>query len=119
MNMNRQIWIGLAEVIPLEGCTALGGSKGAYVNVMAWAEDAAQFRGMLERNLGQLKLALADMRDPEPWEVRSTSSAELPEELFEMAQSIANDPAKVSFGVFHAWLNDEPGTWAANSDGQH
>jgi hypothetical protein len=117
--MNKQIWVGMAEVTPLEGCTALGGSKGAYVNVMAWAESDVQFRTVLERNMGQLKLALADVRDAEPWEVRS-SSPELPQEMFDMAQAIAEDPSKVSFGVFHAWLKDEPGTWAAtSSDGSH
>ena len=116
--MHRQIWVGLAEVTPLEGCTTLGGSKGAFVHVMAWANDEANFRVVLQRNMPQLKLALADVRDPEPWEVRS-GAPDLPKELYEMAYSIADDTAKVAFGVFHAWLNDKPGSWAATSDGDH
>lgn len=116
--MHRQIWVGLAEVTPLADCTALGGSKGAYVHVMAWADDAAHFQRVLERNMPQLKIALLGVRDPEPWEVRS-SAPDLPRELFDMAYSISEDTSKVAFGVFHAWLNDEPGTWAATSDGNH
>ncbi len=97
---------------------SLSGSKGAYVNVMAWAEDAARFRVIAERNLATLKLVLNELRDPEPWEVRS-SAPELAQELFEMAQSIANDTAKVSFGVFHAWMKEGANAWVVESKGQH
>jgi hypothetical protein len=105
--MNKQIWVGLAEVKPQPGCKMLKEGRGAFVHTMAWAEDAAHFERVLTRCFGQLKMDIAGLRQPEPWMVRSSRPDEETPGLLDMAQQISQDEAKVAFGTFHAWLKDD------------
>lgn len=117
--MNKQIWVGLVEVKPQPGCEMLKEGKGAFVHTMAWAEDAVHFKRVLARCFGQMKMEVTEVRQPEPWVVRSQREDELLEglsqgekadelqELFELAEQISKDEAKVAFGMFHAWLKDD------------
>jgi hypothetical protein len=105
--MNKQIWVGLAEVKPQPGCEMLKEGKGAFVHTMAWAEDVVHFQRVLARCFGQLKMDVNEVRQPEPWVVRSSREDEDSPELLDLAQQIGKDEAKVAFGTFHAWLKDD------------
>jgi hypothetical protein len=105
--MNKQIWVGLAEVKPQPGCEMLKEGQGAFVHTMAWAEDAEQFQRVLHRCFGQLKMGLIEVRHAEPWAVRSQTDAQNIPEFLDLAQQISEDMTKVSFGTFHAWLKDD------------
>lgn len=106
--MNRQIWIGLAEVEPLPGCKLLDEARGAYVHAMAWANDADEFKQMVTLRAADLNLRVVEIRDTEPWAIRNTSDEPLREEFYDMQQRISADVSAVAFGRFHAWLHDHP-----------
>ena len=105
--MNKQIWIGFAEVHPLPGCKLLEEAKGAYVHVMAWADSAEQFQKMARLRAADLSLEIVELRDTQPWSIRN-SADELRAEFFEMETRISTDVRSVAFGRFHAWLKDQP-----------
>lgn len=106
--MHKQLWIGLAEVRPLAECTLLEGARGAYVHVMAWADDADQFRAAIVTRATELALVLIDLRETEPWAIRNSGDAELRNEFYEMADRLETDVKHVAFGRFHAWFQDQP-----------
>jgi hypothetical protein len=105
--MNKQIWIGLAEVRPLPGCKLLEEAKGAYVHVMAWAETAEKFQKMARLRAADLSLEIVQFRETQPWLIRNAAD-ELRAEFFEMETRISSDVCGVAFGRFHAWLKDQP-----------
>jgi hypothetical protein len=105
--MNKQIWIGLAEVRPLPGCKLLEEAKGAYVHVMAWAETPEQFQKMAALRAADLSLEIVQIRETQPWLIRN-SADELRDEFFEMETRISSNVRGVAFGRFHAWLKDLP-----------
>lgn len=105
--MNKQIWVGLAEVKPQPGCEMLKEGKGAFVHTMAWAEDAVHFERVLSRCFGQMKMDVTGLRQPEPWMVRSHRENGGSTELLELAQQISKDETKIALGTFHAWLKDD------------
>lgn len=106
--MNKQLWIGLAEVRPLSGCKLLEEAKGAYVHVMAWANDVDEFRSAVALRIADLALDLVDLREIEPWAIRSSGDDPIRDEFFEMQHRIRDDIKSVSLGRFHAWFQDQP-----------
>lgn len=106
--MNKQLWIGLAEVLPLAECKLLEEAKGAYVHVMAWADTADEFRAAVVQRATELALVLVDLRETEPWAIRNSSDDPLRDEFFEMQHRISDDTKSIAFGRFHAWFQDQP-----------
>jgi hypothetical protein len=64
--MNKQIWIGFAEVRPLPECKLLEEARGAYVHIMAWAETAEEFQKMASLRDADLSLEIVQFRDTQP-----------------------------------------------------
>ena len=106
--MNKQIWVGLAEVKPQPGCELLQENKGAFVHTMAWAENVEQFETVLALSCLQFKMDLTGVLHSEPWTMRDQCETES-EELRELAKEIIGDVSKVAFGTFHAWFKDDLG----------
>lgn len=106
--MNKQLWIGLAEVRPLAECNLLEGARGAYVHVMAWATTADEFRAAVVERATELHLVLVDLRETEPWTIRSSGDDPIREEFFEMADRANTHVGSITFGRFHAWFQDQP-----------
>ena len=106
--MNKQLWIGLAEVLPLAECKLLDEAKGAYVHVMAWANTADDFRSAVIKRATELALILVDLRETEPWAIRTSSDDPLRDEFFEMQHRLQDDTKSIAFGRFHAWFQDQP-----------
>ncbi len=104
--MHKQIWYGMAEVKPLSGIDRLRGGKGAFVEVMAWADDAEHFRVVVERSSKQGGVELVNLIDAEPWASRSTRG-DLTTDLLDMEEAVAENIAKVAFGTFHTWFKDD------------
>ena len=106
--MNKQLWIGLAEVRPLAECTLLDEARGAYVHVMAWATTPDEFRAAVVQRATELYLVVVDLTETEPWAIRSSGDDPLRNEFFEMADRANDDMKLVTFGRFHAWFQDLP-----------
>ncbi len=106
--MNKQIWVGLAEVKPLPGCALLEEAKGAYVHVMAWAVDPLEFRNRVALRGADLSLEIVSLSQTMPWTVRNSGDADVRAEFYEMQDRVEDDVKAVAFGRFHAWLKDQP-----------
>ncbi len=106
--MHRQLWIGLVEVRPLAECNLLEGARGAYVHVMGWANTADEFRAAVVKRSTELHLVIIDLRETEPWAIRSSGEDPLRNEFFEMADRANANQKQLVFGRFHAWFEDQP-----------
>jgi hypothetical protein len=98
----KQIWIGLAEVVPSEGCRLLGEAQGAFVNVLAWAISGRDFYAKVDKAVAGLELKLTDLEDSEPFSRRS-AKWEVNEEILRMVDTANEEPSNIVFGAFHKW----------------
>jgi hypothetical protein len=98
----EEVWIGLAEVIAVTGTDALGKAKGAFVNVVAWANSGEHFHSKVETMATRLDLRLLGLEDVEPFSKRSVEK-EVDDQIFQMADTARDNPADVVFGTFHLW----------------
>jgi hypothetical protein len=103
----KQLWIGLVEVRPLEGCDVLEDAKGAFVNIVTWAADADEYRRNAELVLGELRLFVVDVVRPEPVEVRRRREGDFEEVIEDMIDRAQNNPNAIIFGTFHLWEKDD------------
>jgi hypothetical protein len=103
----KQLWIGLAEVRPSEGCDVLEGAKGAFVNIVTWAEDADEFKRNAELVLGELRLFVVDVERPEPVEVRRRREGDFEDVIEDMIDRAEDNPNAIIFGTFHLWEKDD------------
>lgn len=100
------LWTGLACLVADPACKnfkRFGDGKGAYVNVVAWADSAEHF----ERRVTAIAREQLDciVREMEQVELLETAleRESCPREIFTMrttAERLAND---VVFGTFHVW----------------
>ena len=93
-------------MVPLEGCRFLGSSKGAFANVMAWAESQTEFRARVDRALADIGLALVELEDCELFTERHARS-EVGAALLTMENTLRTQPDDVVFGTFHKWTQTD------------
>jgi hypothetical protein len=103
----QELWIGLVEVRPLEGCDVLAGGKGAFVNIITWAADADGYRRNAELVLGELRLFVVDVVHPEPVEARRGREGDFEEAIEDMIDRAQDNANAIIFGAFHLWKNDD------------
>ena len=101
----KQLWIGLVEVRALKPTEVLGDAKGAFVNLVTWAADAAQFKSNAELVLGKLGLFVDENENPEPVSTRR-KKAGFEEESEDMIARAENNPNAIIYGTFHTWKRD-------------
>jgi hypothetical protein len=103
----KEIWIGLVEVRPLEGCDMLEEAKGAYVNVVMWVANADAFKHRAESISSELRLFVVDVKGPEPVAERRRREGDFEEEIEDMILRAQEHPTDVVFGTFHLWEKDD------------
>lgn len=101
MPSKKTTWIGLIEVVPLEGSEFLQGAAGAFVNVAALANSAEDYRMMVEGALIELELRLVDIEDAEPLSSR-LSKWQVEDEIKDMAKTVER-VGSVAFGTFDTY----------------
>lgn len=104
---SEEIWIGLVEVRPLEGCDMLDEAKGAYVNVVMWVANADAYKLRAELISSELRLFVVDVIRPEPVGERRRREGNFEEEIEEMILRSEEHPTDVIFGTFHLWEKDD------------
>jgi len=104
MNTVNEIWIGLAELMPLDGCTLMGEAKGAFVNVVGWADSSDAFYSKIERIVATLHMKLLSLEDAEPFSQRS-SRWEVDDSILQMIDTATENQEDLVFGTFHFWHN--------------
>jgi hypothetical protein len=83
----------------------LGQAKGAYVNVVAPAIDAADFMQQVKRALGESGLVLLEIEDVEPLD-KKLSRETASEEVSRLMKG-ARQTGGVAFGAFYAYDSDD------------
>ena len=106
MTDKSQIWIGLAEVVPLKACSHLEDAKGAFVNVVGWARSEENFRTLVAQVANEMALELLEMDDCEPFSERC-SRIDVSDEILQMVTTAREQPNDVVFGTFHRWLKHD------------
>jgi hypothetical protein len=102
----KQLWIGLVEVRPLPKCDILEGAKGAFVNIVTWSADVAEYRRNAELVLSQLFLFVVDIVNAEPVEIRRNREGDFEEVVEDMIDRAEHNPEAIIFGTFHLWEKD-------------
>lgn len=98
----KVIFIGLAHVLANQTSTdILKGAKGAYVHVLCFASDEAEFMNEAMKILNSLGLNLIDAEDIEKFNQR-IEKYEVDDNLLKLAQQV-NAENKVMLGTFHTY----------------
>lgn len=106
MNREREPWIGLVHLKPIRKPNILGpGHKGAYVNVVVLAADAAQFRAAVENAVWHDGLYVVETDDVEPVEIYRRDGR-INEDI-EALISILSDVHPVQFDIFDVYSEDD------------
>jgi hypothetical protein len=103
----KEIWIGLVEVRPLEGCDMLDEAKGAYVNVVMCVVNADAYKRRAESTSSELRLFVVDVIRPEPVAEMRRREGNFEEEIEDMILRSQEHPDDVIFGTFHLWEKDD------------
>jgi hypothetical protein len=101
MNTQDNIWIGLAQVSSRPSNDLLGGSKGAYVNVLAIAINPADFIAKVKRAIIDLDLDPVHIEDIEPLSERR-KNYEISRSILMLAHEVS-ETRGIRFGDFHTF----------------
>ena len=99
----KEIWIGLIEVKPLEGCEILDDAKGAFINVVMCASSNEDFRRKSESTVAEMRLFIADRESPEPLIARRKRQGDFDEEIEDIISRSEDHPGEIVFGTFHLY----------------
>ena|SRR5581483_7691562 len=104
-DITKDVWIGLANVVPCEGNGELGNAKGAYVKVFALASSPSEFKEKIAAAFLTMDFELKDVEEIETFTSfdHKYSASQDFHELAEQAQSDNN----VVFDTFHVYEHDE------------
>ena len=97
----RQVWIGVAGVIPRDGCELLSAGEGAYVNFLTLASNAVEYRAKLAGILSDYRLELQDLEEVRPFSLSDGASEEIRSIAEELEHS--NNPHHVRYATFHTF----------------
>jgi len=100
-----EIWTGLVCLVPGPACKnfrRFGDGRGAYVNVVAWAESAKHFEQRVTTSAKQLDCIIREIEKIELLEA-ALQRDECPDEFFTMRATVERQPKDVGFGTFHIW----------------
>ncbi len=103
------VWTGIAclKANPkVRNFQRFGEGKGAYVNVVAWAESQAAFEEKVKRHTEGLDCILVELDAVQLLESR-INMPDSPEELITMSQTANRQPSDTMFGTFHIWHQED------------
>lgn len=105
-----ELWTGLVCLVADPTCKdfrRFGDGKGAYVNVVAWAESAKHFEQRVTA-IAQEQLDCI-VREVEQVELLQAAVQRdgCPDELFTMRVTAERQPNDAIFGTFHVWTQKD------------
>jgi len=104
-----ELWTGLVCLVPDAACKnfrRFGDGKGAYVNVVAWADSATHFEQRVTAMAGQLDCIVREIEQVELLDAALEREG-CSDELFTMRATAERQPNDVVFGTFHTWVQDD------------
>jgi hypothetical protein len=103
--MIASVWIALAEVRQVAGAGVLLDRNEAFVNAMAMARSAEDFRERVQDALRPIGFDLLELSELETLDSRLQHST-LTASLNDLAESVRLS-GEVGFGTFHTWTADD------------
>ena len=107
--IDANIWTGIAclKAHPqAKNFRRFGKGKGAYVNVVAWAEGAKEFEDKVKRHTESLDCILVGLENVQLLESRMQED-DFPEDLITMRETARRQREDTMFGTFHIWHQDD------------
>jgi len=105
-----ELWTGLACLIADPACEDFrrfgDKGKGAWVNIVAWADDAQHFRKIAGQRARELDCLLLEVDETKLLEIR-LEEPDYPEELLDMRTTAFRQPDDTIFGTFHVWVQSD------------
>ena len=105
-----ELWTGLVCLVADPACRdfkRFGDGRGAYVNVVAWAESAKHFEQRVAAIAqDQLDSIVREIEHIELVEI-AVKRDTYPEELFTMRETAVRQSNDVVFGAFHVWTQND------------
>ena len=95
--MPKEVWTGLVVVTPKRGSKTLDDAGGAYVNVLAWAENAPQYRKLVQEALEKHKLEIEKFENVGPLANYDVTKKL---KMLRLAKEVRKSRS-VRFGTFH------------------
>jgi hypothetical protein len=107
--VDGNIWTGLAclKANPkVKNFRRFGRGKGAYVNLVAWAESKAAFEEKVKRHTEGMDCILVELENVQLLET-IMSIPDYPEQLIPMRQTANRQRDDTIFGTFHIWRQED------------
>jgi hypothetical protein len=105
-----QLWTAIACVVADPACKPFrrfgDDGKGAYVNVVAWAESEEDFHKRIERASKELDCILLELDGVQLLETRM-EEPDFPDELLEMRTTAMRQREDTVFGTLHIWTQSD------------
>jgi hypothetical protein len=105
-----ELWVGLATLKADPNCKnfrRFEDGKGAYVNVVRWAESAQDFEEKVRHIAArELDCILIELEGVELLEERMATD-EFPDEFINMRATAYRQREDTVFGTFHIWMQDD------------
>ena len=98
----KNIWIGMVQVLSLPSSEILQGVSGAYVNVLTWASNPTEFREKAKELMDYLGLKLVGVEDEEPLSERE-KRGEVDADIAQVASEVKDNPKSIRYMTFHTW----------------
>ena len=97
-----EVWIGLVEVLPLEGCDMLEGAGGAVVNILTWALNVSEYETKVHTLTESLNLEVVGIEDPEPIRHRAADD-EFDPDMQDIIKRVRENPDAIIYSTFHCY----------------
>jgi hypothetical protein len=102
-----ELWTGLACLVADPNCEGFrrfgDDGKGAYVNVVAWANSEESFGERVKQVATELDCILLEIDGAQLLDSRM-EEPDYPEELITMRATAQRQPNDTTFGHFHIWV---------------
>jgi hypothetical protein len=95
------VWIGVAGVVPREGCGLLSAHEGAFINFLTLASSASEYRAKVSGALSHYGLELLDFQDVRPLSHSDNPSQDILAIAAELEES--RNPKHVRYATFHTF----------------
>jgi hypothetical protein len=105
-----KLWTGIACLIADPNCKEFrrfgDDGKGAYVNIVAWADSEEEFGRRVKQAAKDLDCIVLELEHVQLLEER-IEDPESPEELITMRTTAQRQPTDIIFGTFHVWVQSD------------
>lgn len=102
--IEKQMWIGLANVVSADDSGVFDKALGAYVNVVALAYDRSHFREQVRKAAIEMRIDVLSIEEIEPFDERK-KHFQISEELLSLEEQ-AEETGSARFARFHTYRSD-------------